>query len=797
MIDRKKVFLSLVVLAILIASIAVMVENKGSGAVHAQQAQSVTSTEYQIPTGGDAWGTAFDSSGNVWVALPGCDFTPTCGSSTPGKLIRFNPSSNSWTATYQLPNGYGQPIFLAFDPQGNLWFTMPSTNSLGELNTSNGTTQQFAVPTSASGPWGVAVDSKGVVWFTEHYTNKIGSYNPGTHQFHEIATATFNSQPYGITVDASDNVWFAENNPSVPAVGEYTAGGNLREFPIPPNGSSITPHQITVDTNGNVWWSEGWIGAIGELKVASANPGTSNGITQYSYHLSGTHTSGIHADGNGNIWFDDSIQSIYGSFPQSASGSFSIYNTVSSSAHPHDGLNVDRQNRVWFNEQFMNKLVLVNQPGGVTPTPTTSPTAPTSTPTPGQVLGTDTFQRANQTHWGNASDGQTWGGDANNLSVYSIKNNAGVVTNAGNNNYSAVLGPPTTDAEVLVSGSISSFANTSANFGALLRWQDGSNWYKAYLDGNTFNIQKKIAGNAITIVGKAFAATANTSYTIRFRVVGTTFSAKVWATGSAEPSAWTLTATDTTFASGYTGMRTLTQGGTTTFTAFKSTTLGTQSGGGTPTPTPTIGTTPTVGSSPTPTSTSTPGQVLGKDTFQHANQAYWGNASDGQTWGGDANTVSAYSIKNNAGVVTNAGNINYSAVLGPSTSNAEVLVSGSISNFANTSANFGALLRWQDGKNWYKAYLDGNTFNIQKKIAGNAITIVSKGFTAQANTSYTIRFRVVGTTFSAKVWATGSAEPSAWTLTATDTTFASGYCGIRTLTQSGTSTFTSFLATTV
>ncbi|GAC1432585.1 MAG: hypothetical protein NVSMB54_28920 [Ktedonobacteraceae bacterium] len=576
MIDRRKVLLSLVVLVTLVASIAMLVENVRSGvAVHAQKvkAKIVTSTEYQVPTGADAWGTAFDSSGNVWVALPGCDFTPNCNNPNPGKIIRFSPSSNSWTATYQLPSGFGQPIFLAFDPQGNLWFTMPSTNSIGVLYTSSGTTQQFAVPTSAAGPWGIAVDSKGTVWFTEHFTNQIGSYNPTTQKFNEIATATNNSQPYGITVDTSDNVWFVENNPSVPAVAEYTAAGNLREFPMVPSGNNITPHLITVDTNGNVWWSEGWIGAIGELKVALANPGTGDGITHYNYHLSNTHTSGISVDGYGNIWFDDSVHSIYGSFPESGTGSFSIYNTVTSNAHPHDGLNVDKQNRIWFNEQFINRLALVTQPGVGTPTPTTSPTltptTPTSTPIPGKMLGKDTFQRANQAHWGKASDGQTWGGDANTLGVFSIKNKAGTVTNAGNNNYSAVLGPSTSNAEVLMSGSISSFANTSANFGALLRWQDGSNWYKAYLDGNTFNIQKKIAGNAITIVRKAFTAKANTSYTIRFRVVGTTFSAKVWATGSAEPSAWTLTTTDTTFASGYCGIRMLTQRGTATFTSFQ------------------------------------------------------------------------------------------------------------------------------------------------------------------------------------------------------------------------------------
>src|SRR6266446_9198366 len=96
-------------------------------------ASSLTSTDYQVPSGKDPWGTAFDTNGNVWVALPGCDPSPDCGSSTPpGKIEVFNPSTSSWIATYNLPAGYGQPLFLAFDASGNVWFPMFHINALGE-----------------------------------------------------------------------------------------------------------------------------------------------------------------------------------------------------------------------------------------------------------------------------------------------------------------------------------------------------------------------------------------------------------------------------------------------------------------------------------------------------------------------------------------------------------------------------------------------------------------------------------------------------------------------------------------
>src|ERR1700739_4874164 len=85
------------------------------GTVHSVLAAhpSVNAQDWYTPGGIDPWGTAFDSQGNVWVAVPGCDPEPSCPSGTPpGKIEEFNPVTSSWIATYQLPTGYGQALFL-------------------------------------------------------------------------------------------------------------------------------------------------------------------------------------------------------------------------------------------------------------------------------------------------------------------------------------------------------------------------------------------------------------------------------------------------------------------------------------------------------------------------------------------------------------------------------------------------------------------------------------------------------------------------------------------------------------
>ena len=221
---------------------------------------------------------------------------------------------------------------------------------------------------------------------------------------------------------------------------------------------------------------------------------------------------------------------------------------------------------------FSVTAFVLNSATQTSPTLSPSPSAtlsPTPSPTPGATLAQDTFQRANQTYWGTASDGQIWGGDANSSKVFSIAGNSGQLAN-GDNSYSAVLGPTATNAQALYSGSISSFNNT--NIGAVLRWTNGNNWYKAYIDGANLIIQKKVNGSTTILNEVAFAAQAGISYTLRFSVVGSTLFAKVWKMGSHEPGSWMVTATDSTFHSGYCGLRILVQNGMiahiTTFTAM-------------------------------------------------------------------------------------------------------------------------------------------------------------------------------------------------------------------------------------
>lgn|GEM_PF-1235675 len=187
-----------------------------------------------------------------------------------------------------------------------------------------------------------------------------------------------------------------------------------------------------------------------------------------------------------------------------------------------------------------------------------------------------------------------------------------------------------------------------------------------------------------------------------------------------------------------------------------------------------------------------PGPVLARDTFLRPDQTLWGTAADGQVWTGGANTDRAFSIRNHVGQIS--GGIGpYDAILGPDLTDGEVLFTGSMTSFQDS--NIGAVLRWSNTDNWYKAYLDGSSLVVQKKVNGSYILLGTIPFLTNTNTSYTLRFRAEGTALTARAWPTSQPEPSGWLVTATDTSFRSGKSGLRAQIQTGTSAdYTSFAA---
>jgi virginiamycin B lyase len=304
------------------------------------------SSVIEVPTQTTPWGIAFDKSGHVWVAEPGCDPAPSCGTAFPTTIGEYNVSNATLVKNYNEPSGFSSPLFLAVDGSGNIWFTELNSNAIGELIPgSSPIWNQWNVPTANLVPYDLVFDGKGNLWFTEFNGNKIGFFNKTKHTFVETATPTANSHPYGITRTSGGQIWFAENNAGKIGSFSPTKSGKvtISEHPI----SAQSPHLITSDKSGNIWYSEGFAGKIGEF-IPGSNTSKDFNV---SCSCSGIHISGIAVDSKGRIWFDDSLSARIGYY-NPATSKVTTLTLSNTGAHPHDGLGLDSTGNTWFTEEF-------------------------------------------------------------------------------------------------------------------------------------------------------------------------------------------------------------------------------------------------------------------------------------------------------------------------------------------------------------------------------------------------------------------------------------------------------------
>ena len=325
-------------------------------ALHRTQSTSVN----QGTTTFNPWGITVDEqNGYVWVAEASCEIDPVCVPPVVTMLGKFSLADGSLIQEYQEPPGYSSPMFVAVDAQGNVWFTQPSTDAIGEFDPLTTVFTNYKL-TKGSDPYDLVVDKNGNLWFSEFLGSRIGFLNMQTHAIVETATPTANSRPYGITKDGNGTIWFAENQRFVGQLGSFTPTTSGKIAITEHAVNTIQPHLLIADKAGNIWFSEAFGGQIGEYVVATGatnNYVVSAAVCPLLVNCITTHISGIAIDKSNNVWFTDSLSGRIG-YIVPATGVLHDHTFAIKNLHPHDGLVVDKNNTIWFTEQYGRVLIM-------------------------------------------------------------------------------------------------------------------------------------------------------------------------------------------------------------------------------------------------------------------------------------------------------------------------------------------------------------------------------------------------------------------------------------------------------
>ena len=180
-----------------------------------------------------------------------------------------------------------------------------------------------------------------------------------------------------------------------------------------------------------------------------------------------------------------------------------------------------------------------------------------------------------------------------------------------------------------------------------------------------------------------------------------------------------------------------------------------------------------------------PSSDLARDEFTRTVSSGWGTATTGGAWTVTNGPASALQVTGTVGVVTLAPGFTRTATLGVSSSSSDSRVEFTHASMPTGGGAYSTIVGRQvgsatyTGSAWVKS--TGQVAVVLKQGSTVLGNVVVSGLTYTAGTTLNLRMQVSGaspTTLRAKVWAAGSSEPSAWTVSATDATAALQTSGV-------------------
>jgi FtsP/CotA-like multicopper oxidase with cupredoxin domain/sugar lactone lactonase YvrE len=205
-----------------------------------------------------------------------------------------NNAIKKWTAANNtvstLVPGLSNPQGVAIDSLGNVYFADFGNSAIKKWTAASDTVS--TVISGISDPIGVAVDVGGNLYIAVPGDNAIEKWTAATTTLSTLTTAGL-SAPYGVAVDAAGNVYIADTGHS--AIREWIAA-NGDSVPLVTSGLD-NPWDLAVDGAGNVYIADGY---DDDIKMWSA---ASNTLTTLATGLG--DPTGVAVDGSQNVYIAD------------------------------------------------------------------------------------------------------------------------------------------------------------------------------------------------------------------------------------------------------------------------------------------------------------------------------------------------------------------------------------------------------------------------------------------------------------------------------------------------------------
>jgi virginiamycin B lyase len=152
-------------------------------------------------------------------------------------------------------NSARDPHTMAFNNEGDIWFTSQGANSVGLFDVDTGEPEIISVPTPRARPYGIIMDQNMErPWICLFGTNKLATVDPETMELKEIELPNEDSRPRRLAQTSDGVIWYGDYSRGY--IGNYNPeDGSIQEWPLP-SGENSRPYAVTVDDQDRVWLVE-------------------------------------------------------------------------------------------------------------------------------------------------------------------------------------------------------------------------------------------------------------------------------------------------------------------------------------------------------------------------------------------------------------------------------------------------------------------------------------------------------------------------------------------------------------
>jgi virginiamycin B lyase len=317
--------------------------------------------EYHTPTPDSSPADlAFDAQGNLWFTELNAN---RIGKLDPAKAKSL---SSEGITEYELPHPNSKPHFLTIAKNGIIWFT-EGANRIGSLDPKTGEIKEYNIPSPHSEPHQIIECQNGLIWFLEFQTNKIGRLDPKTGKITEFPIGPGN--PHALVL-VDNKIWYTQGgmywvNTFFNKLGSMDIKtGEVEEIIIPPEKS--VPRGLTLSKDGTIWLTLMFASKLAKLDLKREKPEI---VEYFLGKRRGPHD--VHVDGKrGYVWFTAAHPDAIGRLDLSkakpgTSKGVRYYKLPDPDSHPTQII-LDKDGNIWFTEmgeyfkgKYNNKIGLL------------------------------------------------------------------------------------------------------------------------------------------------------------------------------------------------------------------------------------------------------------------------------------------------------------------------------------------------------------------------------------------------------------------------------------------------------